>query len=367
MTDERKNLPSASGFYRLLMCPGSWTKNQNLPEILKPQPSKDGEEGTRRHELIADNVTEDDDSNTEWVINEAQRLTTVAAQTVFGDYGTAHAEEVKEERFWQRGEDFEPIFSGKVDLAYIGSDGKLLIIDYKTLWGDHGTAETNEQLACYAALIAQQVEVKEAYLALIQPNLPADRRLSIARMSSADITAQIKKIDNAVKFALNPDAPLNAGSHCKYCPVLAGCEAAKAKANWSVFWASERQDLKAITAEDLAQIEWFEMYAKEVKAKAKEALKTNPDAIDGYELGKGRTITSIADESKALDLAAEAGPECVKSILSVSLTKFKTAWWHHLKTIDPKTKRKDAEADLKARLADALIEKTTEAPLQKTK
>lgn len=362
MTDERLNLPSASGFDRLMRCPGSWLKCQSLPDALKDTSTPDADEGTRRHDAISEGKTFDDDRNADYVIQSAHHLRDRAITSVFG--ALEGLTEIKEERFWVTDDAFDPMFSGKVDHAvYDESTHRLLIIDYKALWGDHGTAWANEQLACYAALIAANVMVSEAFIALIQPNLAEDQRLTIAHMSADDIKAQHRKITAVVNASKSSEAKTFAGKQCIYCPAFGTCETAKARANV----ISDQLSTGLITGDDIDDAGWMEKQAKAVKESAKKLLIDDPKAIPGWEIGKGRITASITDETKALEIAAEAGPECIKDILTVSLPKFKTAWWHHLKKTDAKIKRRDAEDDLKERLADAITEKQGEGMLQKIK
>ena len=61
MSDERKNLPSASSMERYMLCPGSWAAEKGQPE----QASSDADSGNRIHAALAGEavnppLTEDD-------------------------------------------------------------------------------------------------------------------------------------------------------------------------------------------------------------------------------------------------------------------------------------------------------------------
>ena len=55
MSDERHNLPSASGYSRLLNCPGSWRMEQPFPSTS----TEDSRTGDRIHAWLAGELSDD--------------------------------------------------------------------------------------------------------------------------------------------------------------------------------------------------------------------------------------------------------------------------------------------------------------------
>jgi hypothetical protein len=112
------------------------------------------------------------------------------------------------------------IFTGQFDRLYIsGTHG--LLIDFKSLRGDHATAIENPQLMSLAVLVAKKHKLTDVRVALVQPMK--------GKPTTADFNANGLKLAESWLFAAldaemesGPD-DLRAGDWCKYCKARYGC------------------------------------------------------------------------------------------------------------------------------------------------
>src|SRR5690606_23959734 len=91
-----------------------------------------------------------------------------------------------EERFWLFDDDLQPLCSSRLD--WLGVRGDIaLICDYKTLFGNHGQAAINEQIMTQVVCVAHQYNAKQYIGALIQPNLPKEKQLTLVSYGVAEV------------------------------------------------------------------------------------------------------------------------------------------------------------------------------------
>ena len=121
MSNERKGKPSASGFSRLALCPGSWNLESTFPE---QEPNQYMQLGTDVHAVLAD------EKPFEELTEEGQDIATRCLSDYSDmirqlDLGTITSS-VIEERFW-----YDDLFSGAIDRIDFFGD-VAVVTDYKT-------------------------------------------------------------------------------------------------------------------------------------------------------------------------------------------------------------------------------------------
>lgn len=226
MTDERHGVPSASYMRRIANCPPSFKLGNLFPD---PR-TNDSDTGERVH--LA-NETEDpsgldiqelhthemciDQKNwllEEWIgdemgyaVHKEKRLVMSPLGKVFDD-----SPDLRITR----------IFSGKADYVAVFGEGAI-VIDYKTLHGDHDHAAVNDQLRALAVLVAERHKVSQVRVAIVQPwkgkPTVADFDYLALKASKVWLMDALDKERNST-----PDQA-NAGDWCHHCPARVKCEA----------------------------------------------------------------------------------------------------------------------------------------------
>lgn len=107
----------------------------------------------------------------------------------------------------------------------------LAVIDTKYGFLEVTPAASNYQLRVYACAGAEKFDVANVAVAICQPRLPYEQRITLAAYSLEDIEASRKELFAIRDASRKPDAPLNASLEaCRYCKArLAGCSAFEAK------------------------------------------------------------------------------------------------------------------------------------------
>ena len=359
MTDERQGLPSASSLVRYSLCPGSWKAIQALLPEERDTTNADAIEGTKRHALLEEgDESKAENEAQENVVLRGKELVEKAKLEVFGD--SEELVELKEERLWLQDKNMKPVMSGKIDIAIVPLrsvirypvaecwQGVGLVVDYKTMYADHGDAASNLQTRAYAVLLADAYDLKEVYVALIQPMLPADKQLTMTLYNSDTLDKARSEIFQILKGIEDPFAPLLPSQKaCQYCP-----------AKLRPVKDGELPPDLPITAEILDKLALLESLAKPIKERAKEMLIANPDSIPGYTLSPGRTISKITDPSLVWERAGKDMPEGFVNACTISLPKLVKPY-QEAKGL---TSQAAARKELEALLADA-IETKQGAPI----
>jgi hypothetical protein len=118
-------------------------------------------------------------------------------------------------------------FSGKADFVAVFGEGAL-IVDYKTLHGDHDHASENDQLRSLAVLVALRHGVSQVRVAIVQPwkGKPTVADFDKAALEAA--TTWLYDVLNREEVS-TPDQA-NAGDWCKWCAARVSCVAFQDKA-----------------------------------------------------------------------------------------------------------------------------------------
>ena len=186
------------------------------------------------------------------------------------------------------------------------------IIDWKFGDGIAVGAEENEQLMYYAAAAMRTPEVAWVFdgavtieCVIIQP--PVIRQWTT---TPARIKAFEKDLKRAVKVASLPDAKLNPGAHCKFCPAKPTCPAMTGAVDRALKVKLDAIDddmLGAYAANAVLLQGWIDDLNALVQTKIEKGYK-----IPGWKLVAKRGTRSWVDQGKAADALAALGVDPIK-------------------------------------------------------
>jgi hypothetical protein len=219
MTDERKGKPSASGMQRIMECAACLPLTNQLRREGKLPEDKGSDQanfGTAVHEILELLALGVMPVGFDQKHIEAAMPLWDQAQKFEPDYQAATA---VEERIWSNcGE-----FSGMFDLVWIGFESAVLL-DYKTLHGNHPPANINWQLKTGAVLLRQNYGVSSVKAVLLQTM----KAPSVAEWNEIDIEEFESEIQGRLwnrdrdpwRAGFNPNPNL-----CPHCPASLSCPA----------------------------------------------------------------------------------------------------------------------------------------------
>ena len=358
--DERLGKPSASKMKRIRRCPGSVGLERRLPK--RDDSTKDAAAGTERHSLIelgVDAATVED-SNESYVVGMSEKLRKDAIEKALGSLEGAEVH--TEDRLWVYDDSLEPIYSAKLDWYAIKA-GVALICDYKTLFGRHAHARENEQLAAQAVALFCTYDVNEVIVALIQPNLSAEERLTMAKFSRDDLIAAQEQVLGWCFAAENQHAPRIPGPvQCEHCPCRADCpEAIAAELALTIVDVKQLSEPQAMSVL-LDRAELADKVVKAIREKAKRMLDEKIE-IPGWGLEEGDEQRKITNAAVLAGVLADAGatPEQITAIAKIGVTDADKLYYQLRKAADGTTE-KAAKAELEKKLLDAgAMEKSRKA------
>lgn len=253
-----------------------------------------------------------------------------------------------EKRLW-----YGDIWSGQIDLILHWGD-KVLIIDWKTgRVGTGNAAADNIQLRAYAVLVRKNLNIKEAYVAIVQPMA---QKYTIAHYDESDLIAAETQIQGIVEAAMHPEAPRTpSSSACKYCRAKAICpEAGGVTSELAVFTPAQVPALSNESIADfLEKADVVEAFIEAIRDEAKTRLLKGEE-IAGRKLQAGRASRSVEDPVEAFKaLEQHLTPNEFTSACKVSIPQLEKIF---ATTNDMKPK--EAKAKLEELLSEVLVCKT---------
>jgi len=302
MDDERLNLPSASGYGRLLNCPGSGAMEAKCE---KDEDTPESASGTRIHAHCAGLPVEPPLTLTENDTAEMCRSLEEQAKEQWKQRlsGIHYIQEAREDRLYLR-DGLKIAFSGQPDLVLM-SQNKALVLDYKTGFGDQQDSCENDQLRALAVLLKHEYpDLEEITAGIIQPG--AGMRVELVTFNAEHLEAATAEVFGALESAKRPVAPLILGDHCKWCRAKAICPKQqhqfKKLSNMTITTNMERQEL--LPNETLFQLLKQKgnvlKFIGELEAEAKRRLEAGQE-ISGegeqYALVDGAARRKVADNA----------------------------------------------------------------------
>lgn len=119
-----------------------------------------------------------------------------------------------------------PMFGTSDFTAYHASTRKLVVRDYKHGVGVIKDAYRNPQLYYYALgcwLEMGDTPVASIDLGIVQPRAPTQTPLRTTVLDPFDLLEWSVDLIERAHLTQDPDAPMEAGDHCKFCPVSGQC------------------------------------------------------------------------------------------------------------------------------------------------
>ena len=287
MSNERGDLPSASNAARYAACPGSHRACIGLPDTT----SEDASRGDRIHAWLEgmSNGTIPPPLADPEEQDVAERCLWQSGELIRQHIGTPR-DGIVETRLWDR---FRR-WSGKADLVVIDTEGRALVIDYKTGRGDVETAEGNLQLRALAVLVAELPEtwIESVTVAIVQPLAGPP---SVCRYDLAALQRAGDEIEDIMAKANANGQPRNPGPWCQYCRAAGTDRCQESKANL-VSLAGVKTTLAPVA--DIGQLldaaDAAEEAIANIRSQAKAVLQAG-GVVPGWELRPGRVTETITD------------------------------------------------------------------------
>jgi hypothetical protein len=359
--DEREGLPSASGIEQMKLCPGSWKYQKLFPS----KGGDDASEGTIRHDLIEQVIRGDValDSITDEQQHECVKRALFLLQNVEKEIGVGDfTNQWLEKRLWLN-QNEDKVYSAKYDLLREYTDGIYLLVDWKTLYGDHTPAPDNIQLLAQALAVYRNSEgMTKMYCSLVEP-FPTPT-YSLVEYSPQRLEELTSLVTTIISEANKDTAEKVVGlKQCKYCDGLPYCpdvpeaiESARQSTITDLGWALEIAMLA-------------EKWASAVKSRAKEELSDGKE-VEGWKLRSSGRTKSISDANLCAERITDTNQLGWKEILStssISWSKLLKVWTEKRNANGASLKRKDAVEELEKILDGVLIEKPKAEALVKSK
>ena len=248
------------------------------------------------------------------------------------------------------------IIEGTPDLVAVFDDFAL-VQDFKFGRKIVERAELNLQLRAYA-VICWHKSLSKIYVAIIQPRLSREERVTIAEYTVEDIENSHAQIVSILAASDMPDAPLVPGEEqCRYCKAKMICPAFRDAMMVPVEWRPDKalskaareayleQRLAECTDEQLEKVIEAERLAKMIHEPLYEEARKRirNGQLTNFELGKATEVREITDVRKAIALLSLAGldkSEIFDCVNKMSLTDLqevlrkKNATWSGKQTRD---------------------------------
>lgn len=334
---EPRPLTSASNIHRRADCPGSAFAEHGLPN----EESQAASEGTMLHAHMADPKLDSTHLTPEQLKtlkaaeegNESIWQLVAAAVAQRGDAWTGEYTQGEEVELWLR-RGIKPVFGGHCDLwRYYPAAKLLVILDYKFGRVPVDKAESNLQLRAYACMGADKWDCDHVLIAINQPRLPFEQRLTIAEYTREALKQSKAQLLDIYDAAHNKDgtpredAPRTASeSACRYCRASLQCPtyrdtyaflAADAPMGKEAF-VQER--IMQMSDADLDRVYTACKFAALVQDSAKEEIlrRLHLGGMPGWQSTPGRKSTDITDRPRAarllqgIGLPIESVLECAK-------------------------------------------------------
>jgi len=304
------NVVGGSTAKRVLACPGSVALVRTMP----PQPSSvHADTGTLLHNTIATILETGKDPqeflgvtyNGIELTEDLMERKLLPALAALDEIDPDKMMEYAVEQVVGFGAALPGVFGSADVVGRMGKRG--ILLDWKFGDGVAVDAEENPQGLFYvaAALRTEKTawafkDVEDIEIIIVQPPYVKRWVTTPARVKQFEADLML-----AVRAAEQPDAPLAAGDHCRWCtakticPVVSGAVA-----------RATRTALKTVNvdrlAEALGQIDLLEGYIKDAREMAQQLLEAGVD-VPGWKLVPKRATRKWADDKKVLTTLTEAG------------------------------------------------------------
>lgn len=320
-TSRAHALLSPSGSHRWMHCTPSARLEENLPESTSPA----AEEGTVAHELaeyaleaylkgeyipLLDELpTPKHIAENQYYSPEMDKYVTDYICYVCDLYELEEKAEMHIERKFDL-TSYVPECFGSCDCDIVGKK-VLNIIDLKYGKGVQVDAKDNSQLMMYALGVLRTLSPKrQAEIETVRMHIAQVRlgNYSVFEMTARDLTHWgIHVLRPTAEKAFAGQGETVVGPHCKFCKFKAQC---RAQRDALVNDFEGLGDTKALSLDEIAdlltKVDMYSDWLSSVKSHAlSEALAGKN--LKGWKLVEGRSIRTITDEEKALEILVDMG------------------------------------------------------------
>jgi hypothetical protein len=298
-------------------CPGSAFAQAGLTD----EDSEDSKEGTSLHAHDADQSIDRSELTGEQL--DVLKYAEEGDEAIFAgvraslDIGPDEPfEEGREdERWFRRG--LKALFPGHNDRwRHYPGRKVLVIIDKKFGRNPVDEADSNRQLMAYGVMGADEFDPDHVLVAINQPRLPYNQRLTIGEYNRESIKAAKELILSIWDGSHNKDgspredAPRVAGEdQCRYCKARLHCDAYRAKYEFLAKPAADGKDafvarLEQLTDDELDKVFVACKFAGLIEASAKQEIihRIEGGKMGHYELKPGNKNSKITDPVAAVRL-----------------------------------------------------------------
>jgi hypothetical protein len=323
MNDDRLGLPSASGMHRIVACPGSFLAEQAAgPDATD---TTDADHGTRIHDALAGRIDPATLSVQEFSTYERckEQRDELVAKYLSPLDGTETI--IRDDRRLWIFAGLQRVCSAKPDEVIIQGQ-RALVLDYKTLSGDHEPAPGNWQLrTIVAAVYDENSEMCSIVAAIIQPLRGAPSVVEYDFDAIEESHSEI--IARSIGAMRDGNARRPFASACRWCRARGTKECPESLAVVPML-AVERPRVGGELVMHPEEIARFldlapvaEAVIEAVRAKAKRALETAPDLIPGWKLKPGDVRETITDPATVFANCSRMGVTEADFMAAVKVTK----------------------------------------------
>jgi len=333
---------SASNVHRRAVCPGSERLEADLPE----EDSVQSREGTLLHAYDANPALEravlkpdQRDLLTRSSDLEAEVFRRVTEQFAIA-IDEPYTQGVETALMVHRG--IKALIPGHCDKwRHYHKRGILVILDKKFGYIEVTPAAANYQLRTYAVAGAEQWKpVNDVVVAITQPRLPYEQRITMAAYTADDIKAAKQELFAIKDACTAPDAPLRPTEDgCRYCKAKLICPAFRAAVQdgMAIVALPDREITVAAREEHIARVvaalpdeklddllvklQMAQFIAEPARDEARRRVASG--ALPGWKLGKASEMRKVADPERAIALLTMDGTFTREEVLRCSDPKLK--------------------------------------------
>lgn len=290
MSDPRKNRPSASVIHQILLCAASFQRQKGLPDKRNSEEKDWAHSGERIHLWLEDSslveLKPSEQEVADMIVADRERV----IRLVFGEHGYT---EWRERRLWYPGD----LYSGQADFTALNEAMSVgLLIDYKSLRGDHDAAEDNIQLRALGVLAKKNhPQIKTWYVHLSQPLIRRDA--PPCKYEEADLITSEAQMIHGIGIADEKYPPAVPGvKQCRYCKAKLLCPEARALLAATSQFEREVDELSGPDLSKLVDMaKTASIIADAAEKEAKERLRKDDMSVPGWGLRSTGSTSRITD------------------------------------------------------------------------
>ena len=328
--EETEGLPSGSGFDSCFRCLGKWELEKRFRKD-DSESSSDAKKGQKIHQALE----KSDLSRLSGSESVTAKICMDTEAKLIDKYDFEDVRDVVwEQRFWDVDDDFNKLWSVRLDYLLI-QPRRALLFDHKTGWGIPVPIEQNWQIRSQAAIVWYMYQVDEVIAVLSHPHHP-DSRYEVGIYTAEQCAEWMVTIRGYVDLIQKPDQPFTVGGiQCQYCRAKHMCPERQAWLEKVALDVRNEIRERGFTALIDRNPDERAQHYREVRQLAENCERIieqytsmavhDPDAISGYRTQKAWQ-RSVKNEVEALEkVEREFGEKVANESMIFSLTELQEA------------------------------------------